>query len=1046
MSFPIGIVGSDASRAWSETAEAVVEGAGMHCFACQSAIGPGDSWCSKCGAAVRQRVDPESERRFVTILRADVVDSTGLVAELEPEEAVSRLEPALAAMRGAVRQFGGIVSKELGDGLAAVFGAPIADDNHAPLACHAAIELVRRVGSLGDPGLQVRVGLHSGHVVAYMVASEFSKVYEIGGAAQHLAARLETAAEANQIYVSEACQQLADGHVRFEFLGRKALRGFGEPMPVYRVMGASDLSSWRVRRARSVSRFVDRTTERALLWRAAERVAAGLQTVLLMGDAGIGKSRLAHEFAQDLRAGGWRLIDAECSPNLQGAPYSALKRLLLAVLDSAPRDQTRTDDPRDTLPVVQQRAVDAVLDLPISDPQWDELEPHARGRAISEASCAILESVARRQRTILLVEDLHWIDRASDTVVAALAGLQCPDLLVLLTTRPNGMPVWIARCHAEIVAMRPLDDDSGLAMLAEMLGPATANSDLKNRIVSHTANVPLFIEEVCRSLKDSGTLLGQWGDLSLARPVDELGIPSSIQGVIAARLDRVSRQERSLLQIAAALGPRTNQAMLRKVAALPEDILQDCLTALDRAELLVRIDSELEDSLEFRHEMVRQVTYDSMVEKVRDSIHASILAALENDGEWVDGPDALCYHATRAKDWQRAFQHGRSAGRKCLARSAYADAVDYFEIAMGSLDKTPVTHAREADAIDLRMEARLAFAGSGRVAEALDLGREAERRADAINDIGRKVAAMTMRAGAQNFYGTPVEAVAIGEDVVQLAESSGNPSWRNLAQYSLGQAYFLAGRYHGAKAMLTTACAHLAGPSASAPIGTTPRSLLLLCCMMKSFTHTVMGEFDAAEKLQREAAAIAAETGRPYDRVAAAYSGGWLLLGRNEPAAAAAVLEDGFVLAQKHGIRLFVPVLACHLGMAYLEQGLVDRARGMLIEAREEAKAVGYTSAVLRSSIYLALATSRLGDTQAAQNMLREARNTARQQGFSGLEAEALFGEAVVTPPSDAEAKAAIRAALRATIAIASENGALPLQHKAEAMLSEMLARGDELT
>jgi class 3 adenylate cyclase len=178
----------------------------MHCFACQSAIGPGNSWCSKCGAAVRQRVDPDSERRFVTILRADVVDSTGLVAELEPEAAVSRLEPALAAMRGAVRQFGGIVSKELGDGLAAVFGAPIADDNHAPLACHAAIELVRRVGSLGDPGLQVRVGLHSGHVVAYMVASEFSKVYEIGGAAQHLAARLETAAEANQIYVSEACR------------------------------------------------------------------------------------------------------------------------------------------------------------------------------------------------------------------------------------------------------------------------------------------------------------------------------------------------------------------------------------------------------------------------------------------------------------------------------------------------------------------------------------------------------------------------------------------------------------------------------------------------------------------------------------------------------------------------------------------------------------------------------------------------------------------------------------------------------------------------
>ncbi|MCP3405006.1 AAA family ATPase [Bradyrhizobium sp. CCGB01] len=1018
----------------------------MHCLTCQSTIDQDDGRCPKCGAAVHRREDPESERRFVTILRADVIDSTGLVAELEPEEAVSRLEPALAAMRGAVRQFGGIVSKELGDGLAAVFGAPIADDNHAPMACHAAIELVRRVIGLGDAGLQVRVGLHSGHVVAYMVASEFSKVYEIGGAAQHLAARLESAAEANQILVSEACQKLAEGHVRFDLLGRKALRGFNEPLPVYRLLGASDLSSWRVRRARSVSRFVDRTTERALLWRATERVVTNRQTVLLMGDAGIGKSRLAHEFVQDLRAGGWRLIDAECSPNLQGAPYSALKRLLLSILDAAARNPARADDPRDSLPVVHQRAVDAVLDLPISDPQWDELGPHARGRAISDASCALVEGTARRQRTVLLIEDVHWIDRASDAVIAALAGLQSPDLLVLLTTRPHGMPVWIARCQAEIVAMRPLDDDSGLAMLAEMLGPATSNADLKSRIISHTANVPLFIEEVCRSLKDSGMLLGQWGDLSLARPVGELGIPSSIQGVIAARLDRLSRQERSLLQIAAALGPRANPAILRKVAVLPEDVLQDCLTALDRAELLVRIDSELEDSLEFRHEMVRQVTYDSMVEKVREGIHASILAAIETDEALADGPDALCYHATRAKDWHKAFHHGKRAAQKCFARSAFADAANYFVIAMNSLDKTDPTRSREASAIDLRLEARLAFMASGQVFDWLDHGKEAERRANAIDDIERKVAAMTVSAAAQNFYGTPAEAVAISEDVIVLAKEWGNLGWLNAAGYGLGQAYFLAGRYQEAEQAFARVRTQLRGADASPPTGTPPKYTLLLCCMMKSFTHTVMGELNAAEQLQQQAAAIAEETGRPYDRVAAAYSGGWLKLGRNEPAAAAAILEDGFVLAQKHGIRLFVPVLACHLGMAYLEQGLFDRARGMLTEAREEAKAVGYTSAVLRSSIYLALATWRLGDIRAAQNMLREARNTARQQGFSGLEAEALFGEAVVTPPSDDEGKAAILAALRAAIAIASESGALPLRHKAEAMLNEMLARDDELT
>ncbi|MGD5691023.1 hypothetical protein QUT48_22595, partial [Xanthomonas citri pv. citri] len=159
--------------------------------------------------------------------------------------------------------------------------------------------------------------------------------------------------------------------------------------------------------------------------------------------------------------------------------------------------------------------------------------------------------------------------------------------------------------------------------------------------------------------------------------IDELGIPTSIQGVIASRLDRVSRPERSILQIAAALGPRSSVAMLRQIAELPEDVLQDCLAALDRTELLVRIDSELHDALEFRHEMVRQVTYDSMVEKVREDIHARILATLERDDTFADEPDTLCYHAVRAKNWQKAFGHGRSAGQKCLSRSAFADAANY---------------------------------------------------------------------------------------------------------------------------------------------------------------------------------------------------------------------------------------------------------------------------------------------------------------------------------------------------------------------------------
>ena len=249
--------------------------------------------------------------------------------------------------------------------------------------------------------------------------------------------------------------------------------------------------------------------------------------------------------------------------------------------------------------------------------------------------------------------------------MAALASLQdAPALLVILTSRPNGIPDWVDQCSAESFALRPLDEVSGRAMLDSILGVSSTTFDLKSRIIRHTANVPLFVEEVCRRLKETDILRGQWGDLSLSQPVDELGIPDSLQGVIAARLDRLSRDERALMQVAAALGPRSTVATLREVAALPEALLQRALEALDRAELLVRVDGVTEESFEFPHEMVRQVTYDSMVVRTRERVHARILSALESNESWRDEADKLCYHATRAKDWAKAFTYGRSVARK----------------------------------------------------------------------------------------------------------------------------------------------------------------------------------------------------------------------------------------------------------------------------------------------------------------------------------------------------------------------------------------------
>lgn len=1032
------------------------------CGKCGGAYQYGDVFCAGCGHALpvepiahafppqaASPEYPESERKFVTILRADLVRSTDLIESLEPEDAVLRLEPALAAMRAAVRQFGGVVSKETGDGISAVFGAPLANDNHAPLACHAAVELVRRIAALADPKIQVRVGLHSGLVVTYVVASEFSRVFELGGPAQHLAVRLEAAAETGEIYASEACKALSEGHIQFEYLGPKTLKGFINPVPTYRVVGANDIMSWQVRKNRNVSRFVGRSAEMARLHQTAAEALQRGRIVHLIGDPGIGKSRLVHEFVHQLEADGWHLIQAECSPTLQASPFALLKGLLLSMRRHASAHGQEEQDLWNALPPILRAAVDTVIGLPVSDAQWDDLTPELRGRTICEALRALIDTVAHRQRAILLIEDIHWIDSASNAAIESLNWPALPrHLLVLVTSRPTLAPAWLAETASEKLLLQALDNDAGRAMLNEILGASSSTSDLKDRIISHTGNVPLFIEEVCRRLKETGVLQGQWGSLTASAPPTELGIPPNLQGVIGSRIDRLPKDERRLLQIAAAVGPKAALSTLIGVAALPEHLLRRHLASLDAAELLIDAHANSEPWYRFPHDLVRQVTYDSMLELTRVRLHQRILATLESSGGQgsSDQPDALCHHAGRAKDWPKASAYGLIVARKCVATSTYPSATSYFELAMEALDKTPISRERESQAIDLLIEARAAFSGFGRVDRWLELGREAERRADAIGDAERKVVAMAVRSAALNFYGTPLEAIAVGEEVGRHAERLRTPGWLTVSDYGLGQAYFIAGRCREAEKMFASAYARLTGPNPEAPIGVTVRGQLLLCCMMKSAVHTMLGEFDTAQSLSGQAQKIADESNRPYDRVAAAYCAGILLLGREDPSAASAVLSDAVAMAQKHEVRLFLPVTTCLLGMAYLELERVDAARDLLAQAQERAETVGHTSVRLRATIYLALALalSERPNIQLAFDMLRTARDTARQQGFEGLEAEALFANAKVTrllTPCD---EAMVEADLRASAAIASRNEARPLLAKLAAFPQRGVATNAE--
>jgi class 3 adenylate cyclase/tetratricopeptide (TPR) repeat protein len=1027
----------------------------VFCQVCASTLKAGDLYCASCGAAVADHASrPASdvrdritgERKYLTVLCADLQRSTDLISDLDPESAIFRLEPALNAMRLAVRRNRGIVSKEGGDGLIALFGAPHADDNHAVLACHAGIELVRRIKLLNDPGLNVRVGIHSGYVVAHMIEADLSSIYEAGGPAVHLVKRLEGAAQAGQILVSESCQSLSSGIVVFHGLPPKRLEGFAAPVPCYELAEMSGVTRWRARSTKGLSSFVGRVDEVLQLQKAARDVGASGQIIALVGTAGIGKSRMAHEFVGDLRQQDWQVLEADGNPLEQAVPYALFKKLLqsaLAAGNLAPDDAVVVPGAEPPLhaelwPV----ALRALLDQPVSDPRWGELEPLLRRRVIGDAVLNVLDRVVGTRPTVLLLEDLHWIDGQSETAIEAVLSLAARHpLFVLLTWRTENTPGWLARLDVRRIWLRSLDDTAARALLDDLLGTAAHIDDLKAHVLRHTGQVPLFIEEVARQLIERG--LPEAGPQPLSKASWEaLEIPPTVQGVIASRIDRLPREDKTLLQLASAVGTRVSPQLLTAVTGMPMAQLQSRLWSLEIVDFLVESRWLASVEYEFAHDLIREVAYDSILRAHRGELHKRILQAIEARaaGREEEVAEALCQHAVKAQDWVKADHYGHMAASKAFARSAFRDATEYFQIAMDAIDKQPESPAREQRAIDLRIESRLAYVSLGDIEQWFGLGRDGEARAGKIGDEGRRLASIAIRAAALNFHGTPYEGISTGEEAIALASRLKNTTWPGFTQYGLGQSYFLAGRFREANTHLSEAIAQLKTTPDDAPPGTTGPGVLLLCYMMKGLVAAWLGDFDEAERHSAQASHLAQVHDRPYDTVAADYGRGVVQLARGHLDEAEPALDHALRVSRESEVRLFLPLILSALGNLHVQKGQAARARDILLQAKNEADILGHAVSQVAVPAYLGAAYAQLGEVQHGLALVRACQAGARQKGYGGIELLAAFYEASILASQGTSGRADAMDCLKRTIDLAAGLEAGPLLAATRATLGRLLS------
>ncbi|WP_439394983.1 ATP-binding protein [Bradyrhizobium sp. PMVTL-01] len=944
-----------------------------------------------------------TERKYVSILRADLHRSSDLVAELGVEESIARLAPALEQMRAAVHQQNGIIHREMGDGLFAVFGAPIADDLHAVMACLAALDLLSRIEALGDPGIRVRVGVHSGLVVAGPRQLDYTRSYDFDGPPLIMAERLQAAAAPNQALASEICRTLAAGYVQFGIGQTHVLKGFPQPVTVHPIEAIGELSKWRVHLARGSTAFVGRTVEFSRILSLADAAAANRAGtfVVVTGEPGIGKSRLAHETMDALRGRGWQSIDVECSPILGHSPYSLLKNLLgdvVAGLQEADMAALRAE-----LSAAQMAGLEVVLHGPPekSNSVWAGLTPRARGRAIVAMACAVMLRKVDQRPTLLLIEDLQWADEASAPAIEAITALtERLPLVILTTARNEGVPAWVEGRLPVLLPLAPLNHAAGMAMLDQILGLSPRLNRLKTRILNHTGAMPLFIEEVCRGLAETHKLTGSWGAFEPASVDAGLDVPLTVQGVIASRIDRLSPIEKRLLQVAAAIGPEVPSRLLQTVSALQQAAFGKALSALVAAGMLVAL-PEVTATNVFPHECVRQVAYDAVLGSDKTALHGQILAELETQLGHEQGRSdlmaAVVHHALQAREWSRAADNAAIIARQCLAQSALPDATRYFAIAIEAIDHLPVSPEREARAVDLRIESRLAYANLGQLTRWLELAKEAEARAGAAGDRTRQVSALAVRAAALNFCGPPTEAVETSETAVREAARSGEAGWLGYAEYGLGQARYVAGQYSKAVEALTRAYERFTIGGASAPPGGSSSHLALLSSMMTCIIEAARGDLNAAAAAQDRVESIAAQVGGTLSEIAAGFSRGVLLLCNGELEAAETTLARASQLAHQHDVNLFVPVLGWQHGLALLRIGRREDARHAFETAKEEAAKLGHRSAELRAEMGLALcdATSLAGRS-AALERVRRCEQTVQQLGYEPIRLEALHIEAAL--------------------------------------------------
>jgi class 3 adenylate cyclase/tetratricopeptide (TPR) repeat protein len=790
------------------------------CPACKAPVSTGARFCRKCGTSLSDTsmgsegtatgssseagisLLPQSaadvmdgERKTVTALFADLKGSTELIRDLDPENARAIIDPALKVMVDAVQHYGGYVVQSTGDGIFALFGAPLAHEDHPQRALYAALriqqalqQLAERLSLQGKPSLQVRVGVNSGEVVMRAVETGGRAEYTPVGYVTNLAARLQTVAVPGGIVVSEATGRLIEGYFELRPLGPTRIKGVDELINIFEVLGAGpSRTHFQVSARRGLTRFAGRDRELAELKRAFELAGNGRgQIAAIVAEAGAGKSRLVHESKATLPPS-CKVLEAYSVSHGRASAWLPLLELMRSYFGFRESDDgaTRREKVRAALTALDPELSDllpyllALLGVQHTPDPLAQMDPQIRRQRTLDALKRILVRESLNQPVVLIFEDLHWIDVESQAFLDVLAdSISNLRALLLVSYRPEYRHSWSNRSYYSQLRLNTLEPEDAQAMLSALLGISAELDPIKRLIIERTEGNPFFIEEMVQALFDEG-VLARDGAVKVTRSLAQLRLPPTVQGVLAARIDRLPPDRKQLLQTLAVIGRVSALAIIRQLASSADSKLSLVLTDLQASEFIYERQASSEVQYLFKHALTQEVAYSSILIERRKLFHELTARAIEEifASNLIDHYSELARHYSLSNNAEKAFDYLRLAGEQAVQRSANTEAAVYFKSALQLLLNRPDTPQRAAQELDLQialgpvLQATMGWA-------APDVERACSRVLALCQQLGESPQIYSAIFGLQAFYvhrGKLRRALELAEQGLNLAQNLQDP-------------------------------------------------------------------------------------------------------------------------------------------------------------------------------------------------------------------------------------------------------------------------------